>query len=203
MNHLLNAAAIAAGLAIAAPALAQAPTTTNPAATPSATAPSYTQSPYTQSAPSSAPQAAPYAQQAPTQSTTQAAPYAQQAPTQPAPSATATAPYSASEAASEPTPRHVLRRAHRRGYVERTRRTHRTHTASTGTRSRGMSDNIADQLNRQELSRSSGGTTAPAGYAPSNTMQSYGSSYGQPSPTEGMPGTGQPSASSRPAGQMR
>lgn len=203
MNHLLSTAAIAAALAIAAPALAQAPTT-NPAATPSATAPSsYTQSPYTQSAPSSAPQA-PYAQQSPTQSTTQAAPYAQQAPTQPAmPSATTSAPYSASEAASEPSPRHVLRRAHRRGYVERTRRTHRTHYASTGTRSRGMSDNIADQLNREELSRSSGGTTAPAGYAPSNTNQSYGASYGQPSPTEGMPGAGQSPASAHPPSQMR
>ncbi|MBV9018965.1 MAG: hypothetical protein JO058_25245 [Alphaproteobacteria bacterium] len=119
------------------------------------------------------------------------------------PSATTTAPYSASEAASEPAPRHVLRRPHRRGYAERTRTTRRTHYTSTATRSRGMSDNIADQLNREELSRSSGGTTAPSGYAPSNTMQSYGASYGQPSPTEGMPAAGQAPATSHPAGQMR
>jgi hypothetical protein len=146
----------------------------------------------------------PYTQQAPAQSATQAAPYAQQSPTQqPMPSATAPAPSSAAAMPSEPAPRHVMRRPHRRGYAERTRRTRHTHYAATGTRSMGMRDNIADELNRQELSRTSGGTTAPAGYAAPNTMQSYGASYGQPSSTESMPAAGQPAAGTQAPGQMR
>ena len=59
-------------------------------------------------------------------------------------------------------------------------------------------DSMANQLNAQELSRvQSGGGAAPApagGMAPGT----LGGGYGQPAPTQGIPGGNQPSASSHP-----
>src|SRR5216683_5530973 len=148
MNHLLSGTAFAAALAIAAPVWAQTPTTPNPAGAPSTT----TAAPYTQSAPSA---------------TSQTAPYAQQTPTRPmAPSATAPAPYSTNENATEPMPgRHAKHRAH--GHYAGHMRMHRMgHAPSAGRGSRAPSDNMANQLNREELGRVSGSSTPPAGYAP-------------------------------------
>jgi len=67
---------------------------------------------------------------------------------------------------------------------------------------RGMSrkagpDSMANQLNAQDLSRvQSGGGAAPVagGMAPGT----LGGGYGQPAPTQGIPGGNQPSASSHP-----
>jgi hypothetical protein len=56
---------------------------------------------------------------------------------------------------------------------------------------------MANQLNAQELSRvQSGGGAAPVagGMAPGT----LGGGYGQPAPTQGIPGGNQPSASSHP-----
>ena len=58
-------------------------------------------------------------------------------------------------------------------------------------------DSMANQLNAQELSRvQSGGGAAPVagGMAPGT----LGGGYGQPAPTQGIPGGNQPSASSHP-----
>jgi hypothetical protein len=60
---------------------------------------------------------------------------------------------------------------------------------------RGSSDNIANQLNAQELQRAGGAPAAPAGGMAPGTL---GGGYGQPSPTQGIPGGDQPSASSHP-----
>jgi hypothetical protein len=78
----------------------------------------------------------------------------------------------------------------------------------------GASDNIANQLNSQELSRVGGSTPgmAPApgmgpgpGMAPGMTPPpgSQGGGYGQPNQVYGIPGAGQPSASSHPPGEMQ
>ena len=142
MSHLLSGMTFAAALAIAAPVWAQTPTTPNPAGAPSTTA-----APYTQSAPPA---------------TSQTAPYAQQAPTRPmAPSATAPAPYSTTENATEP-----MRRAHHRRYAGHMRMHRMRHAPSASRGSRAPTDNIANQLNSQELSRLSGSSAPPAGYAP-------------------------------------
>ena len=84
-----------------------------------------------------------------------------------------------------------------------------------GTARRTSPDNIANQLNAQELARV-GSSSAPAmagsrgwGYGQPNPAQSgaagnleapgtLGGGYGQPSPTQGIPGGNQPSASSHP-----
>lgn len=119
--------------------------------------------------------AAPVWAQAPTNpnpagapSTSQAAPYAQERPTRPtAPSATAPAPYSGlgdtTENATEPMPkRHA-------GHMRSVRRMRHAPLASRG--SRALNDNIANQLNSQELSRLSGSSAPPAGYAPRRNPQ--------------------------------
>ena len=111
--------------------------------------------------------AAPVWAQAPTNpnpagapSTSQAAPYTQEKPTRPtAPSAAAPAPYSTTENATEPMPK---RRA---GHM----RMRHASPASRG--SRAPTDNIANQLNSQELSRLSGSSAPLAGYAPRGNPQ--------------------------------
>ena len=163
MKHLLSGTALAAALAIATPAWAQTLTTTNPAGTPSTTAPA----PYTQSAPSSASQTAPSSasqtapsttmQTAPSATSQTAASSAQQAPAQPtSPSAFAPASSSMTEATTQPkAKRHVMRHAsHLRSS------THRSRHAPLVIRG-GRGDNIAAQLNRQELGRVSGSSMPP------------------------------------------
>jgi len=162
MKQLLSGTAFAAALAIAAPVWAQTPTTPNPAGTPSTTAPA----PYTQSAPSTTSQVAP-------STTTQTAPYAQQAPAQSTnPSASAPASSSMTEATTQPkAKRHVMRHAsHLRSS------THRSRHAPLVIRG-GRGDNIAAQLNRQELGRVSGSSMPPV-------RQGY-SQLGQPPSTSG------------------
>jgi hypothetical protein len=68
--------------------------------------------------------------------------------------------------------------------------THRR-TARRGKARMATSDSMANQLNAQELSRA-GGARNPM--APGT----LGGGYGQPSPTQGIPGGDQPSASSHP-----
>jgi hypothetical protein len=163
MNHLLSGTTLAVALAIAAPVWAQTPTTPNPAG-----------------APSTMSQPAPSTSQTP-------APRAQQAPTQPrAPSATAPAPSSTTENATEPMPkRHAMHRAHHGRQAAHTRSTHRMRHAPLASRgSSAPSDNIANQLNSQELGRVSGSSAPPAGYAPQGYPQ-----QGQP---QGYPQQGQP-----------
>jgi hypothetical protein len=60
---------------------------------------------------------------------------------------------------------------------------------------RASSDNIANQLNAQEAQRAGGAPAASAGGMAPGTL---GGGYGQPSPTQGIPGGDQPSASSHP-----
>jgi cytoskeletal protein RodZ len=154
MKHLLSGTALAAALAIAAPVWAQTPTTPNPAGTPSTTAPA----PYTQSAPSTTMQTAPSA------TSQTAAPSAQQAPAQPtSPSASAPASSSTTAAATEPkAKRHVVRHASHMRSMHRVR-----HAPLARRGSRAPSDNIAAQLNRQELGRLSGSSmpAATQGYS--------------------------------------
>ena len=164
MNHLLSGTAFAAALAIAAPVWAQTPTTPNPAGAPST---------MSQPAPS-------------TSQTT--APRAQPAPTQPrAPSATAPAPNSTTENATEPMPkRHAMHQARHGRHAVHTRSTHRMRHAPLASRgSRAPNDNIANQLNSQELGRVSGSSAPPAGYSPQQ---------GQP---QGYPQQGQPPSGPR------
>ena len=71
------------------------------------------------------------------------------------------------------------------------RATHRR-TARRGKARMAASDSMANQLNAQELSRAGGGARNPM--APGT----LGGGYGQPSPTQGIPGGDQPSASSHP-----
>ena len=162
MKHLLSGTALAAALAIATPAWAQTLTTTNPAGTPSTTAPA----PYTQSAPSTTSQTAPSTtmQTAPSTTSQTAAPSAQQAPAQPtSPSASAPASSSTTEAATEPkAKRHVVRHASHMRSMHRVR-----HAPLARRGSRAPSDNIAAQLNRQELGRLSGSSmpAATQGYS--------------------------------------
>jgi len=136
---------------------------------------------------------------------TQPAPYAQPAPPQtygqPAPPQTY----------AEPQPykaRHAYRKHHKR-YAGHTRMHY-------GRGSRAPQDNIANQLNAQELGRLGGGPPPGmggpygGGYGQPSPRQSggygdrlmapgtLGGGYGQPAPTQGIPGGNQPSASSHP-----
>jgi hypothetical protein len=136
---------------------------------------------------------------------TQPAPYTQPAPpqtyAQPAPPQTYAEPKPYKE-------RHAYRKHHKR-YAGHTR----THY---GRGSRAPQDNIANQLNAQELGRVGGGP-APrmggpygGGYGQPSPRQgggygdrlmapgTLGGGYGQPAPTQGIPGGNQPSASSHP-----
>jgi hypothetical protein len=99
-----------------------------------------------------------------------------------------TAPPSAStEAPAEAMPSHRMRNH---------KMTHRRAMRHGTARGAGSSDNIANQLNAQELSRT--GSSAPPGMAGAPaTMGSYPSAYGQPNPEQGIPGAaGQAPASS-------
>ena len=177
-NYLLTGTGLAAALAIAAPVWAQAPSTQNPSTAPSS---AYTQSPsttgstpYSPSTPSTMSQTQP--------STSQTAPYAQQAPMPPSSSAatSSSAPYTTSENAQEPrTGRHVLRKAHRGHNASHTKSLHGSHHVSG--KARSPSDNVADQLNREELGRISGSSTSPMGNAarpsPQGVQPSAGRGY--------------------------
>jgi hypothetical protein len=108
---------------------------------------------------------------------TQPAPYAQPAPPQPAPYARP-APYKE---------RHAYRKHYKR-YVRHMR----------GYHARGSSapnDNVADQLNAQQLGRAGG---SPPGMPYGRPGGSTVAPYGQPNELQGIPGAGQPSASSHP-----
>jgi hypothetical protein len=79
-------------------------------------------------------------------------------------SATTSAPYSTSENAAEPIPgRHVMRRAHRGHAASHMQSTHDKRHASG--KARAPSDNVANELNQQELGRVSGSSTVPTGNA--------------------------------------
>ena len=127
----------------------------------------------------------PYPSGAP--STTQAAPYAQQSPARPP---------AASNALPAPEPmqgRHAARRAHRGRYAGHMRgMRHMRHVPLAGRGSSAPSDNVANQLNRQELSNLSGSSTPSAGYAP----QGYPPLQGYPPPQgyapQGYPPQGEP-----------
>jgi hypothetical protein len=113
-------------------------------------------------------------------------------PSSPAPAAAAPAAPTATSAPHKRT--HVHHRVYRHAY-NHAYRYHAYHRARPG--------DIANQLNAQELGRV--GSSSAAGMA-----GSYGwgydqgaGGYGQPSPTQGMPGAWQPSASSHPPSQMR
>jgi hypothetical protein len=130
---------------------------------------------------------APSTQSAP--STSQTAPSAQQAPTQPrAPSATAP---TTTENATAPMPkRHAMHQARHERHAAHTRSGHGMRHAPLASRgSRAPSDNIANQLNSQELSRLSGSSAPPAGYAPQGNPR-----QGQP---QGYPQQGQPPSGPR------
>jgi hypothetical protein len=174
-SYLLTGTGLAAALAIAAPVWAQAPSTQNPSTTaPSSASPSPSATgsiPYSPSTPSTMSQTPP--------SASQTAPYAQQAPT-PSSSSAATsssAPSATSENAEEPrTGRHVLRKMHRGHAASHTKSPHGPRHVSG--KARSPSDNVADQLNREELGRLSGSSASPMG----NTAR--------PSPQGGQPSAG-------------
>jgi hypothetical protein len=63
-----------------------------------------------------------------------------------------------------------------------------------GVARRASPDSMANQLNAQELARVQGGGASAGGMAPGT----LGGGYGQPAPTQGIPGGNQPSASSHP-----
>ena len=107
----------------------------------------------------------------------------------------ATAPTAASEAPMATTAHHKRMRMHHHA------------TARHGKTARGASpsDNMANQLNAQELGRVGG--SSPPGMAQPNPTQggdylsapgTLGGGYGQPAPTQGIPGGNQPAASSHP-----
>jgi hypothetical protein len=126
---------------------------------------------------------------APVWAQTQPAPYAQPAPPRPAPYAQPAPPQTYAQPAPSYKERRVYRKHHKR---------HAGHTRMHyGRRSGAPQDNMANQLNAQELARMGGAGPGPG------MAGSYRGGYGQPSPTEGMPGAYQPSASSHPPGQMR
>jgi hypothetical protein len=95
------------------------------------------------------------------------------------------APAGSAPAASAPAPAPTATKARAK------RATHRR-TARRGKARMAGSDSMANQLNAQELQRVQGGgrnLMAPG---------TLGGGYGQPSPTQGIPGGDQPSASSHP-----
>ena len=94
----------------------------------------------------------------------------------------------AAPAASAPAPAAPMatKARHKRVVHRKTRR---------GMARRGSPDSMASQLNAQELSRVQGGGAPVAGGMAPGTL---GGGYGQPAPTQGIPGGNQPSASSHP-----
>ena len=181
MKHFLSGTAVAAALAFAAPVWAQAPSTQYPTGTPSSPPGTYTQQQtpsygqqqtpsYGQQPAPSGPQGMPYAQQP-----TPSAPYAQR-PSQ-MPGASAAGPDTSAESATEPMPGRRGMYRHSRHYAGHGRRVHRARYGRAS--GRGSTDNVANQLNRAELSQSGTGM-APSGYAP------------QGAPPQGYPRQGYP-----------
>jgi hypothetical protein len=154
MKHLFSGTAVAAVPAIATPIWAQSPTTSYSPGSPTTSE----SAPYARPAPAT-PQAVPR--------TPQAAPYAQQSPAQ-APAAPAVGRAEATtEQSAEPMPRRQSMRAH-------DRRQHAAHMprGAAGRKGSEPSDNVADQLNRQEAERlSSGSSVAPAENPAQNPVQ--------------------------------
>jgi len=180
-NYLLTGTGLAVALAIAAPVWAQAPSSQNPSTTAPSSAAPYGQSP-------SAAGPTPYSPSTPStmsqtqQSTSQTAPYSQQAPMQSSSSAatSSSAPYATSENAEESrTGRRVLRKAHRGHSARHTKNLHGSR--HVGEKTRSPSDNVADQLNREELGRTSGSRASPMGNAarpsPQGVQPSAGRGY--------------------------
>lgn len=90
----------------------------------------------------------------------------------------------------------------KRQVSHRQNRRHAAHMRYDAQRNRRSMDNIANSLNRDELRKLSGSTMPPATTAATPTATSnlaapgtLGGVYGQPSPTQGIPGGNQPSAS--------
>lgn len=90
----------------------------------------------------------------------------------------------------------------KRQVSHRQNRRHAVHMRYDAQRNRRSMDNIANSLNRDELRKLSGSTMPPATTAATPTATSnlaapgtLGGVYGQPSPTQGIPGGNQPSAS--------
>jgi len=150
-SYVLSGSTLAVALAVAAPVWAQTPSSqSSPGGAPSSTAP------YSQSAPS-ATAPSPYTPSAPSTLS--------QSPMPPSSSsATTSAPYSTTENAAEPKRgRHVIHRAHRGQTASHMQSAHGKRHASG--KARAPSDNVADQLNQQELGRVSGSSTVPTGNA--------------------------------------
>jgi translation initiation factor IF-2 len=114
------------------------------------------------------------------------------APMTPSSRAPAAAPAATAPAASMAAPAAPTAKARHKRVVSHRKATRRGMARKAGP------DSMANQLNAQELSRvQSGGGAAPApagGMAPGT----LGGGYGQPAPTQGIPGGNQPSASSHP-----
>ena len=109
-----------------------------------------------------------------------------------APSSPSTAPSASTAAPMEPMGSHKMR-------SHRTRTGHKMVRHGASRRGTGPNDNIANQLNAQELARSGGGMGgAPAPAMGGEPAPAYGgprtAPYGQPNQLYGIPGAGQPSA---------
>ena len=152
MNHVLSGTALAVALAIVVPVWAQSPTSL------SSGSPSTSGSvPYVQPAPSMSQTAPSIPQQSATPSP-QPTPYAQRAP---APSAGATT--APTDEATQSMPSGHAKRGHRAGHQA-------GQVARVGRRGSQPSDNVADQLNREEAGRLlPGSSTAPVGSSPVQT----------------------------------
>ena len=96
------------------------------------------------------------------------------------------APSGGAPAASAPAPAPMATKARAKRSAHRTSRRGNARMAG--------SDSMANQLNAQELQRVQGGGGGRNLMAPGT----LGGGYGQPSPTQGIPGGDQPSASSHP-----
>jgi hypothetical protein len=114
------------------------------------------------------------------------------------PSSPSTAPSASTAAPMEPMGSHKMR-------SHRTRTGHKMVRHGASRRGTGPNDNIANQLNAQELARSGGGMApapAPAmGGAPAPAYGGRTGPYGQPNQLYGIPGAGQPSAGTPVPGQ--
>ena len=147
MNPVLSGTALAAAFAIVVPVWAQSSTSPYSSGLPSTSG----SVPYVQPAPS-LPQTAPTIPQQSATPSPQPEPYAQRAP---APSAGATT--APTDEATQSTPSGHAKRGHRAGRQA-------GQVARAGRRGSQPSDNVADQLNREEAGRlSSGSSTAPVG----------------------------------------
>jgi hypothetical protein len=104
-----------------------------------------------------------------------------------APSSPSTAPSASTAAPMEPMGSHKMR-------SHRTRTGHKMVRHGASRRGTGPNDNIANQLNAQELARSGGGMAPAPAPAPASGGRKTGP-YGQPNQLYGVPGAGQASPS--------